>query len=207
MSTRASSPKPGVFGPYAAERSMDRANIETVYCGRCPQFGRKTEIVFGTDAIGRTTERCPACDGVAVRRDPPNPNEVLRPQALIPASRLLPPCPPGKLRCQNCAKPVAGDARLCAACELPGLSSQGWDSEHVPVGAVLRAAREAAGIAQTEAARRMGLAGRHAASGVSRLESDEYHSHTLTSLNRFAAAVGCRVIVRFARVATEDGQA
>jgi hypothetical protein len=119
MSAR--SANPAVFGPYAAERAIEFANSEAVYCARCPQFGRKTELVFGCNAIGQTTTRCPACDGVAPRRKA-NPNEVLRPQALIGAAQLLPPCPPGVLRCQSCAHPVEGDERLCVKCALPGLS-------------------------------------------------------------------------------------
>jgi hypothetical protein len=119
MSAR--SANPAVFGPYEAERAIEFANSEAVYCARCPQFGRKTELVFGCNAIGQTTTRCPACDGVAPRRKP-NPNEILKPQALIGPAQLLPPCPPGVLRCQSCAHPVEGDERLCVKCALPGLS-------------------------------------------------------------------------------------
>lgn len=111
---------PSVFKPYAAERTLDLSSVQVAFCERCPKLGRRTELVFGTDAIGRTTTRCPACDGVAPRR-PANPNEVLRPQALIAESQLLPPCPPGVLRCQGCARPVEGDARLCQRCEMPAL--------------------------------------------------------------------------------------
>ena len=111
---------PSLSKPYAAERHLDLTSIQVAFCERCPKLGRRTELVFGTDAIGRTTTRCPRCDGVAPRRAA-NPNEVLRPQALISAAQLLPPCPPGVLRCQSCARPVVGDARLCPKCELPGL--------------------------------------------------------------------------------------
>jgi hypothetical protein len=200
MSTRASSPKPGVFGPYDAERHL-ASDIETVYCTRCPHHGRRTALVITFDAIGREVERCPVCDGVA-KPQRLNPNEVLKPQALIGRAQLLPPCPPGKLRCQSCAKPVEGDERLCVTCALPGLDPTSWDSEHVSISAVVRAARVAAGISMAEVARRMGLGG--SSNGVSRLESDDYHSHTMTSLTRFAAAVGCRVIVRLVKLAEGD---
>lgn len=123
MSTRRA-PAAGVFGPYAAEQHvLANAIGEVVYCTRCPTFGRRTVLVQKADAIGRMTDRCPACDGVA----PPRkalPDEIFRPQALIGKAQLLPACPAGVLRCQSCAHPVVGDARLCPKCELPGLSKK-----------------------------------------------------------------------------------
>lgn len=121
MSTRRA-PAAGVFGPYSAEKGVLANEAgQVAYCTRCPHHGRRTVLVQKTDAIGRVTERCPVCDGVSPPRQY-NPDEVLRPQALIGKAQLLPPCPPGRLRCQSCAYPVVGDARLCPKCELPGLA-------------------------------------------------------------------------------------
>lgn len=114
-------PAAGVFGPYAPEQLLDRGKVDVVHCTRCRAEGRTTAVVFGSDAIGRTTSRCPVCDGVRKPRRA-SPDEVLKPQALIAPAQLLPACPPGKLRCQSCAHPVEGDERLCEKCSLPGLS-------------------------------------------------------------------------------------
>lgn len=114
-------PASGVFGPYTPEKAFERAKVDVVHCARCRDAGRATPVVFGTDAIGRTTTRCPVCDGVKKPRKA-LPDEVFRPQALIGTAQLLPPCPPGRLRCQSCARPVEGDERLCVECQLPGLS-------------------------------------------------------------------------------------
>lgn len=123
MSTRRA-PSANVFGPYSAEKAvLALESGEVVYCTRCPHHGRRTALVQKTDAIGRITERCPVCDGVAPARKA-LPDEIFRPQALIGKAQLLPPCPPGRLRCQCCARPVVGDARLCVKCELPGLSKK-----------------------------------------------------------------------------------
>lgn len=114
-------PASGVFGPYTPEKQFERGKVDVVHCARCRTAGRTTPVVFGTDAIGRTTSRCPICDGVKKPRKA-LPDEIFRPQALIGTKQLLPPCPPGKLRCQACAWPVEGDERLCVKCALPGLS-------------------------------------------------------------------------------------
>lgn len=109
-----------VFQPFEQERALELQSQQVVFCGRCQKDGLRTALVHKLDAIGRTVTRCPICDRVA----PPtrlNPNEVLRPQSLISEAQLLPACPPGVLRCQSCARPVDGDARLCERCELPGL--------------------------------------------------------------------------------------
>lgn len=122
-------PSAAVFGPYSPEAGLDPRNVDVVYCTRCPTLGRRTALVQKADAIGRMTERCPACDGVAPAR-PVLPDQVFRLQALVGKRELLPPCPPGVLRCQSCAHPVVGDARLCVKCELPGLSKREIAQKH-----------------------------------------------------------------------------
>ena len=89
-------------------RTLGKANlpvsrVETDKCS-CGEY-----LEFGTDAIGRTTERCPRCDGVAKRRKP-NPNEALVPQGLVPAYRSLPPATPGE-PCAHCGHVVPGPGR------------------------------------------------------------------------------------------------
>jgi hypothetical protein len=123
-------PAAGVFGPYAAEKTLLAADAELAFCLRCREHGRKTALVQSIDAIGNVRDRCPVCDGVRRKPARRNPNEVLRPQALIGKAQLLPPCPPGVLRCQSCAHPVVGDARLCPKCELPGLSRKEIAAAH-----------------------------------------------------------------------------
>jgi Helix-turn-helix domain len=200
MSARQASTR--AFASYSAEHILQPAALgDVAYCARCKKLGRQTPLVQKSDAIGRVRDRCPRCDGVS-KPQPRHPDEVLRPQALISPAELLPSCPAGKLRCQACAHAVEGDARLCARCELPGLDATSWDSGLIPVGAVITAARTAAGLSLAEVARRVGTS----PTAVRRLEATEYEGHTTSSLRHIAAAVGCTMVVRFARFAPEAGK-
>jgi ribosome-binding protein aMBF1 (putative translation factor) len=53
--------------------------------------------------------------------------------------------------------------------------------------------RQQAGLSQTQLARRVGTT----QSVISRLEDADYEGHSLAMLNRIAAAVECRVEIRF----------
>lgn len=68
---------------------------------------------------------------------------------------------------------------------------QALDVEYA-VAREMLAARERAGLTQEAVAQRMGTS----KSTVSRLESAGRHSPSLTSLRKFAKAVGCRVEIR-----------
>lgn len=85
-------------------------SAQEVPCAKCGAAQVTTR-----DAIGRTRQRCPKCDGVAAPKRP-NPNETFMPQALVPVHSQLPPIAPGQLRCQRCACGVEGRERFCAAC-------------------------------------------------------------------------------------------
>lgn len=72
------------------------------------------QMVVTKDAIGRDRLRCPKCQGVSRIR--PHPDQVLVPQGLVRAASALPQVEPGQLRCQRCARGVAGRARFCSTC-------------------------------------------------------------------------------------------
>lgn len=85
---------------------------QDIPCPKC--FG---PMVTKLDAIGRTYQRCPSCQGLA-KPEHRIPGEVLVPQTLIRSNRqrALPPIREGQLRCQQCARGVEGFARFCADC-------------------------------------------------------------------------------------------
>ena len=80
-------------------------------CARCDG-----PMVAKPDAIGRIRHRCPRCDGVSASK-PRHPDDAMMPQALVHLVGALPAVAPGQLRCQKCARGVAGRARFCADCD------------------------------------------------------------------------------------------
>jgi hypothetical protein len=94
-------PKVGEVGMTLGSGSVEMA--------KCPR-GCGAFLVFTIDAIGRTRERCPKCQGVnrSYRR---HPDEV--PQSPPPLK-----LGPGELHCQGCARPVPASERFCEPCRV-----------------------------------------------------------------------------------------
>lgn len=92
------------------ERTL--ATDQVIPCPKC--LGA---MVTKLDAIGRTYQRCPTCQGVA-KPEHRIPGDVQVPQTLILSNRqrALPPIREGQLRCQLCAEGVEGFARFCVDC-------------------------------------------------------------------------------------------
>jgi hypothetical protein len=92
-------------------RTQELTSIQVIACQKCHR-----DLVTKMDAIGRTTYRCPTCDGVSKPR-PRHPDEACMPQSLVKMSAsALPRIALGQLRCQQCAQGVEGRARLCERC-------------------------------------------------------------------------------------------
>lgn len=104
----------------SAELERDLPTDQTIPCLKCGG-----DTVTKMDAIGRTRQRCPRCEGVSPVR-PRHPDEALVPQTLVRSNtqRALPPIAEGQLRCQRCARGVVGRARLCRACDPPKGTNQ-----------------------------------------------------------------------------------
>jgi hypothetical protein len=88
---------------------------------RCPR-GCGSFLLFTIDAIGRTRERCPKCQGVNQRHQR-HPDEVLQAMGAVGRMRavdrsaVLPKPGAGELHCQVCTRPVPATERFCDPCK------------------------------------------------------------------------------------------
>lgn len=111
--------KQGLATVYRPSDYVDGSIREAVKCP-CGEY-----MAFTIDALGRVSERCPRCRGLA----PPVPLRPGEQRGLqtvpehiisLPERVLLPKVAEGQLRCQRCARGVEGDVRFCDDCRQKG---------------------------------------------------------------------------------------
>jgi hypothetical protein len=98
-----------------AGMTLGSGSVEMAKCPRgCGSF-----LVFTIDAIGRTRERCPKCQGVnrSYRRHPDEVPHSEVPHSEVPHSSAPLKLGASELHCQGCARPVPASERFCETCK------------------------------------------------------------------------------------------